>query len=102
MKILHGPSVRVDHLNTLHDFLTARGWRLDDLIDTDDTGYPADPEASWHYPDSYNGIAIHELGDVTPTRLSCRFGFLNVLSDTIRHHSPFPHGLSAGTSLSLP
>ncbi|MGX1779225.1 hypothetical protein ACWIGW_44460 [Nocardia brasiliensis] len=61
-------------LHRLHDFLTARGWRVDSWHDSDpETGYPLDAEAGWTYPASYGGVAMNDVDDVTPKPLSCDF-----------------------------
>ncbi|WP_018685390.1 hypothetical protein [Actinokineospora enzanensis] len=71
MGILYGPSVSVEQLTAVHDLLTTRGWTLDELI-CRENGYPVDPEARWCYPDSFGGVTMHVVSDVTPYHLTCR------------------------------
>lgn len=75
MPVCNGSAIEGAHLNSLHDFLTARGWRLDEQVHCDEIGYPIDPEAIWRYPGSFGGIAMHEISGITPDGLSCRFDF---------------------------
>lgn len=63
-----------DHLNELHAFLTARGWELDEFTYRDDDGQPVDPDTAWYYADSFGGITMHRIDDLSPCRLTCRFG----------------------------
>ena len=79
MRAFRGPQIRIDHLVQLDDFLIARGWSLDD-DDRDEGGHPMDPEALWRYPDSFGGVAFHQIDDVSPARLMCSFSFLEDLS----------------------
>jgi hypothetical protein len=80
MPVFSGPAIEGAHLNSLHDFLAARGWRLDEQVHRDEDGYPIDPEAVWRYPGSFGGIAMHEIPGITPDSLSCRFDFEDGLS----------------------
>ena len=75
MTTFHGPSISIDHLDELHGFLTARGWELDERSHCDADGQPDDPETLWCYPDTFGGIAMHRIDDVTPYQLTCRFSF---------------------------
>ncbi len=80
MNVLYGPSIRIAHLNGLHDFLTARGWELTEYaLDSIEDGYPTDPEATWRYPHSYGGTQINKIDEVSPYPLSCWFTFANGL-----------------------
>lgn len=80
MPVFYGPAIEPAYLNSLHDFLTARWWRLDEEVHRDDGGYPIDPEAVWRYPGSFGDIAMYEIPGITPDRLSCRFDFDDGLS----------------------
>lgn len=80
MVVLRGPGVEVELLESLHRFLSQRGWQLGKYWNIGEDGYPFDPESGWDYPGSYGGIAMNDVGDVTPYPLSCRFGFSDGLS----------------------
>lgn len=69
---LSGGWVSIVHIHALHDFLTARGWRLDADQRTDEHGLPDETEPVWHYPASFGGIAMHQIEDVSPYLLTCR------------------------------
>lgn len=73
--MFYGPSIEVDRLYGLHEFLTARGWAPGEFSDPDENGYPVDPETSWEYHPSFHGIAFHWFNDLSPSPLQCRFSF---------------------------
>ncbi|MFI5593608.1 hypothetical protein ACIA5G_51885 [Amycolatopsis sp. NPDC051758] len=60
------------HIQQLHDFLTTRGWELSAHTGRDDRGRPDDPEPEWYFPPAFRGVAIHELGEISPAHLHCR------------------------------
>jgi hypothetical protein len=63
---------------SVHDFLTGRGWRLDGHTDPGDAGFFNDPDAGWSYPDSFGGISINDVDmTATPRVLQAYFTFDN-------------------------
>lgn len=89
MTTISGPSIQVAHLTGLHDFLTARTWALSEDTSRDEHGYPDDPEAMWCYTSSFGGVVMHDLGDITPFQLSCRFSFRATLSIAVESAGNF-------------
>ena len=59
----------------VHEFLTARGWHLDDDSDPGEARFADDSRAGWHYPATFGGQHINEVADATPVRLQSYFTF---------------------------
>jgi hypothetical protein len=60
---------------SVHEFLAARGWRLDGAADPAVTWFADDPQAGWHYPGSFGGQRMNPVSDTTPVRLQSYFTF---------------------------
>jgi len=58
-----------------HEFLTGRGWRLDERTGADAAGYPDDPDPGWEYPGSFGGARCNPVADATPVPLQAYFTY---------------------------
>ncbi|MGW3967683.1 hypothetical protein ACWED2_48245 [Amycolatopsis sp. NPDC005003] len=61
----------------VHEFLTARGWLLDGDSDPARVWFADDVHAGWHYPETYGGQQVNDVGDTTPVQLQSYFTFGN-------------------------
>src|SRR2546430_7981085 len=59
----------------VHDFVLARGWRLDGDTGPADVGFLDDAAAGWSYPASFGGERTNTVADATPVVLRCHFTF---------------------------
>ncbi|MFE3229823.1 hypothetical protein [Nocardia sp. NPDC059228] len=69
--VIHGPGTDAD-LQTLHEFLTARGWSPSEYATLDENGCP-DTESGWIYRPSFGGVEMNRVDDATPDKLACAF-----------------------------
>ncbi|MFC9999664.1 hypothetical protein [Nocardia sp. NPDC127526] len=72
MDVIRFPAPTDDHMRALHEFLTARGWAIEDYGYPEQTPEP-EPESGWRYQASYQGSAINHIPDITPAALHCWF-----------------------------
>jgi hypothetical protein len=52
----------------VHEFLTGRGWRLDERA-------ADDPDAGWEFPGSFGGARSNPVADATPVPLQAYFTY---------------------------